>query len=204
MHLKKYYGNYIFLLLTIISFVLALIYKKETIYSYYGIVWAIFALRFNSNFVKEFGLSMKILYDRKLILFLIPTIVLSNSLLVLIKLHFVDDGMQANKDYLLLGFIFFNSVRIFGEEIIFRGFLLIKSFKENNKVFWILNLGQAILFGFIHTFVADNWNGKIAIGIYAFAFSIYVGWLNRKFNSILPSWIIHWMNGLHSLIFIYN
>ena len=104
---------------------------------------------------------------------------------------------------LILVFLFINCIRIFGEEFIFRGFLLIKSLTLEKKHFWLLNIAQGILFGLIHTLVVDKLDSKIVIGTYAFALSVYFGWLNRKFNSILPSFIIHWMNGLQTLVLLY-
>jgi len=202
-HIQKFYGNYIFLVFILFSFALAAIYKKESIYGYYGIAIAIFALLFDNSFAKEFGFSVKVLVNRKLILYLIPSIILSNSLLVIMNNYFPDDGPPFNQNHMILGFIFLNSVRILGEEAMFRGFLLIKSIKEKNQTFWILNLTQAFVFTLIHVLFQDNLTGRLAIGIYGFALSVYFGWLNRKFNSILPSFIIHWMNGLQTLILFY-
>lgn len=101
---------------------------------------------------------------------------------------------------LSLYFIFLNSIRTFGEEFIFRGFLLIKEFKNNNLLFWLLNIAQALLFGFIHSSFVDELISKIIFGMYALLLSTYFGWLNRKFDSLLLSWIIHWMNGIQTLI----
>jgi membrane protease YdiL (CAAX protease family) len=203
MHFKKYCGNYLFLLFIIISFILATNFNKETIYAYYGIAVIIFLLGFKSSYAKELGFSFKILVDREIILFLIPSILLSNFFLFIIDKISKDTGIPYNNSYLILGFIFFNSIRILGEEIIFRGILLIKDFKIDNVYFWLANICQALVFSFIHASIPDNLISKIMLGCYAFALSIYFGWLNRKFNSILPSWIIHWMNGLQTIIFTY-
>ncbi len=202
-HLQKFYGNYIFLIFILFSFALAVIYKKENIYGYYIFAIVLFALLFDSSYAKEFGFSIKVLLDRKLILYLIPSVILSNFLLACMNKYIPENGPLFNQNHMLLGFIFLNSIRILGEETIFRGFLLIKSIKENNQTFWILNLTQAVVFSLIHAFFMDSLRGKIAFGTFVFALSIYFGWLNRKFNSILPSFIIHWMNGLQTLIFFY-
>ncbi len=203
---KKYYKNYLFLVFILGSFVLSTIYQKQGLQVYYVIALAVFILSFtNFSFIKELGLSFKILKDKKTYIYIIPVIVLSNIFLFFIEKYFLDTETQLiNNDpkyKLILAFSFINCIRIFGEEFIFRGFLLIKRIKDNNKLFWLLNIVQAIIFGSIHTLFVDGLISKIVVGIYALALSVYFGWLNRKFNSILPSWLVHWMNGLHILLF---
>ena len=208
-HLKKYYKNYLFLLFIMGSFVLSTIYEKKGINIYYVIALVVFILGFtNCSFIKELGLSFKTLKDKKTYIFIIPVIILSNFLLVLIQKKYMYGGnLSIKSDFnynLLLSFLFIASIRILGEEFIFRGFLLIKSLNQNNKLFWLLNIAQAIIFSFIHTTFVDELNSKIVFGSYVFVLSVYFAWLNRKFNSILPSFIVHWMNGLGTFIFTYN
>jgi membrane protease YdiL (CAAX protease family) len=115
----------------------------------------------------------------------------------------VSEAQNSNSDplnLLLLSFFFFNSIRTFGEELIFRAFLLIKDIQSNNLIFWSLNIVQAFLFSFIHYHFAHELTCKIVFGIYVFVLSVYFGWVNRKFDSIIPSWTIHWMNGLQTLL----
>jgi membrane protease YdiL (CAAX protease family) len=115
----------------------------------------------------------------------------------------VSEVQDSNKNpfsLLLLGFFFFNSIRTFGEEFIFRAILLFKDFKRNNLFFWGLNFIQAFLFSLIHYYIADDLTSRIVFTVYVFFLSVYFGWLNRKFNSLIPSWTIHWMNGLQTLI----
>jgi hypothetical protein len=81
---------------------------------------------------------------------------------------------------------------------------LFQRIKNNKTLFWFLNLSQSFLFCLIHTLVTDAVIAKIAIGLYVFTISVYFGWLNNKFNSILPSWMIHWMNGIQTLLFAYG
>ena len=72
--------------------------------------------------------------------------------------------------------------------------------KSKKILFWLLNSSQALIFCYIHSLFVDELISKIVFGGYVFILSIYFGWLNRKFNSLLPSWIIHWMNGILAII----
>jgi membrane protease YdiL (CAAX protease family) len=113
-----------------------------------------------------------------------------------------QNGKSDPLPILLLSFFFFNSIRTFGEEFIFRAFLLIKVIHHNNFIFWGLNIVQAFLFSLIHYYFVNELSGKIVFGIYVFVLSAYFGLLNRKFNSVIPSWTIHWMNGLQTLLIV--
>jgi hypothetical protein len=172
---------------------------------YYIIATIIFILGFTKYSVKkDLGLSFKLLKDRTFYYYQIPVIILSNLILFLIfKNSLVSEAQNSNKDslfFLLLSFFFFNSIRTFGEEFIFRAFLLIKDIKNNNLIFWGLNIVQAFLFSLIHYYFVHELTTKIVFGVYVFVLSVYFGWLNKKFNSIIPSWTIHWLNGLQTLI----
>ena len=69
-HLKKYYKNYLFILFVIGSFVLSTIYEKKGHTPYYVIAIVVFILGFtNFSFIKELGLSFKILKDKKTYIF---------------------------------------------------------------------------------------------------------------------------------------
>ena len=204
-HLIKYFKNYIFILFVIGSFVLYLANNKTGLEIYYIIAILIFILGFTKYSIKQvLGLSSKLLKDRTFYYYLIPIILLSNLILILIfKNSLVSETQNSNSDplsLLLLSFFFFNSIRIFVEEFIFRAFLLIKEIQSNNLIFWSLNIVQAFLFSFIHYHFAHELTSKIIFGIYVFVLSVYFGWVNRKFNSIIPSWTIHWMNGLQTLL----
>lgn len=204
-HLNKYFKNYIFIFFVVCSFVLYLASNKTGLEIYYIIATNIFILGFTKYSVKkDLGLSLKLLKDRIFYFYQIPVIILSNLILFLIfKNTLVSEAQNSNRDSLflvLLSFFFFNSIRTFGEEFIFRAFLLFKVFKSNNLIFWGLNIVQAFLFSLIHYYFAQELTNKIVFGVYVFVLSVYFGWLNRKFNSLIPSWTIHWMNGLQTLI----
>jgi hypothetical protein len=172
---------------------------------YYIIAILICILGFTKySFNKELGLSFNLFKNRNFYFYQIPVIILSNLFLFLIfKDTLITDAQDGKSDpipILFLNFFFFNSIRIFGEEIIFRAFLLIKVIQRNSFIFWGLNIVQAFLFSLIHYYLANELSDKIAFGIYVFVLSAYFGWLNRKFNSVIPSWTIHWMNGLQTLL----
>ena len=204
-HLIKYFKNYIFILFVVGSFLLSLEYNKTGLELYYIIATLIFILGFIKYSInKDLGLSFKLLKDRIFYFYQIPVIIFSNlTLFLIVRNSLVSETQNSNSVpflLLLISFFFFNSIRTFGEEFIFRAFLLTKDIKSNHTYFWILNIVQAFLFSFIHYSFANEMTSKIVLGIYAFVLSVYCGWLNRKFNSIIPSWTIHWMNGLQTLI----
>jgi len=207
-HFEKYYKNYLLILFVIGSYILNTIYRKRGLDVYYIIALIIIILGFTKfTLIKDLGLSFAILKNKKLYIFLIPTVILSNILLFLIRKYFIGGEIEVETNEsifkLILVFLFLNSVRIFGEEILFRGFLLVKDFKTDYLLFWKLNIGQALFFSLIHSLFNDDLTSKIVLGSFTFISSIYFGWLNRKFDSLLPSWIIHWMNGIQILIIAY-
>lgn len=69
-----------------------------------------------------------------------------------------------------------------GEELLCRGLTL----KFANKAFgnfWVANVLQAIVFGVLHA----NW----VQGIYAFLIGLALGWMTKRYNSIIPAMICH-------------
>jgi membrane protease YdiL (CAAX protease family) len=199
------FKNNIYILFVLGSFILYSAFNKTGLEVYYIIAVLIYISGFTKYSIqKDLGLSFKLLKDKSFYFYQIPVILTSNLILFLIlKNSFQCETHNSNSEplsLLLLSFIFFNSIRTFGEEFIFRAFLLIKVIQSNNVIFWCLNIVQAFLFSLIHYYIAHELTSKIIFGIYVFILSVYFGWLNRKFNSIIPSWTIHWMNGLQTLI----
>lgn len=203
--------DYLCLLFVIISFFLYNYENRQGLSIYYFLIISVFIiLKFSEEgFINFFGFSLK--GQRKKIgsfVFIIGlTMIVSNVLLFKIKTIFLNSE-SAYKNYFdydyLYTFLIFNTVRIFGEELIFRGFLLIKEIKENNSLFWLLNFAQAALFALIHSFFIDEIIEKLVFTSYVFVFSVLVGWLNRKYSSLFPSWLIHLGNGLQNFIFIFT
>ncbi len=142
----------------------------------------------------------------KFILSLIVIIVISNILLSAIQAYVFKESFELKKsfdtEYLSL-FLIIKPVRIFGEEIIFRGLLLNKYIKSNKWAFWITNVMQAALFAYIHSLFTEDISSKIIFGAYAFVFSVFGGWLNNKYNSLLPSILMHWGNGIQEFFFLF-
>ena len=200
--------DYLVLLFLSLSFYLYLIENKQGLSFYYFLIVIVFIIfKFNENgFIKWLsqgihgkGISFALIVGM--------SILLSNVLLFYIQTRFLKAEFAPKKyfdqDYLFT-FLIFNSVRIFGEELIFRGFLLIKGIKENNVRFWLLNFVQAILFASIHSLFNENNFGNFVFTIDVFIFSIFIGWLNRRFNSLLPSWLLHFGNGIQNFFFIFT
>jgi membrane protease YdiL (CAAX protease family) len=102
----------------------------------------------------------------------------------------------------VLGYFAFKGIRIFVEESVFRGFLLVPGISGSNRVFWIANLSQALVFAVVHLLIPNAPLHHYALGMFAFVSSLVYGLLNRRAGSLLPSWIIHLTNGvLGSLVF---
>lgn len=68
------------------------------------------------------------------------------------------------------------------EELAFRGVTMHWAKKFSNK-FWVVNLIQAFLFGFVHL--------NIVQGTYAFLLGLFLGYVANKYNSLWPSILGH-------------
>ncbi len=210
-YLLKNLFDYLFLLFLVISYILYTTEDRQGLSFYYFLIIPVFViLKFSKDgFINFFGFSLK--GQRQKIgsfVFMVGlSMIVSNVLLFKIRTVFLDSGFayknSFDSDYLYT-FLIFNTVRIFGEELIFRGFLLIKKIKENNSLFWLLNFTQAALFALLHSLFNDEIIGKLVFTSNVFVFSVLVGWLNRKYSSVLPSWFIHLGNGLQNFIFIFT
>lgn len=71
-----------------------------------------------------------------------------------------------------------------GEELLCRG-LALKFAEKSFGKFWIANVMQALLFGVLHA----NW----VQGIYAFGIGLFLGWLVKRYKTILPAMLVHFV-----------
>lgn len=210
-YIRKNLIDYLFILLLIISFYLYLNENIQGLFAYYVIIFGVMAaLKLTKEgFVNLCSLSFEKEQNKKFVSFvllIVTSILISNILLYIIQSRFLNEHYTTKKyfDYnFAYEFFIFNTVRIFGEELIFRGFLLIESIRRDKRIFWWLNLLQAVIFSLIHSFFVEELTSKLVFTCYVFLFSIFAGWINRKYNSLFPSWIIHWANGILNFIYIY-
>jgi membrane protease YdiL (CAAX protease family) len=77
---------------------------------------------------------------------------------------------------------------------VFRGVILKKA--KNIMPFYAANIIQAILFGLIHL----NW----IQGLYAFPIGILLGYITRRYRSIIPSIILHALLNGYSVLHLAN
>ncbi len=89
----------------------------------------------------------------------------------------------------------------FGEELLFRGFLLLDSIHSHPRAFWIANALQATLFTWIHLAVNLAPGAKRIFVPFVFAFAFGLAALNRTRRSLLPSTLIHATGGTFIEIF---
>jgi membrane protease YdiL (CAAX protease family) len=215
MELKNYTKNltdYLFLLFMGFSFWQCVKEDQTNILLYYFILVIIFVVvKGTKNGVTGvFTLHFKLQNGKKNYfagaLLILASIIVSITILYLYdtKVENIHYNLRSHFDYkYAFMFFIFNPVRILGEETIFRGLLLMGNIRNDNKLFWILNFVQATVFSMIHSLMVDDLTGKLVFTTYVFCFSIFVGWLNRKFNSILPGYLIHWCNGILRFIFLF-
>lgn len=78
-----------------------------------------------------------------------------------------------------------------GEEILCRGIILYYGEKALPK-FWIANVLQALMFGIMHF----NW----VQGIYAFFIGLFLGHLKKRYQSIVPCMVLHFVVNLLSAL----
>ena len=76
-----------------------------------------------------------------------------------------------------------------GEEFLCRG-VIMEYFRRSFGKFWIANIVQALLFGFLHM----NW----VQGVYAFAGGLVLGFVAKACGTVLASMIIHFTLNLSS------
>lgn len=72
-----------------------------------------------------------------------------------------------------------------GEELCFRGLTMRFAERAFPKHFWIANIWQAFLFGLLHM----NW----VQGVYAFGGGLVLGWIAKRYGSILPAIVMHFV-----------
>ena len=80
-----------------------------------------------------------------------------------------------------------------GEELLCRGLTMKYAEKAFGK-FWVANVLQAIVFGVMHA----NW----VQGIYAFLIGIALGYMTKKYKSIIPAMICHFVVNFSSSTWI--
>src|ERR1035437_4627720 len=215
MELKNYKKNltdYLFLLFMGFSFWQCLKANQINILLYYVIlIFVFFLIKATENGITGvFTLQFKPKNGKKN--YLSGVLLILASITASITLLYLIDNKVLNTHYTIKNyfdykyaftFFIFNPIRILGEETIFRGYLLIDDVRNNNKIFWVSNFAQATVFSIIHCGMVEGLTSKLVFTSYVFCFSIFVGWLNRKYNSILPSWLIHWCNSFLHFFFIF-
>ena len=193
--LKKY-----FLFLFYISIVMFHLFTKEPGESFDGnaIGWSIIIFvpfvimsLVKVSPIKFFSLSLDKLTG-KLFLCVLPFFLLNNFFFFYKTLMGEDFTVRSITLFLILKFLFTTiHIRTFGEEFVFRGFLLSDKIKNNPKRFWIANFSQSLIFTSLHAIAPLPIIHRIIVVIFTFCLSLLWGVLNRKFNSLFPSWIIH-------------
>lgn len=78
-----------------------------------------------------------------------------------------------------------------GEELLCRGIILYYANKSLPR-FWMANALQALMFGIMHF----NW----IQGVYAFCIGLFLGYLKKRYNSIVPCMILHLVVNLLSAL----
>jgi len=162
-----------------------------------GIVFAVLYLTKNSP-ISLFGLRLENLKGR-MFLWILPFILFNNGFLFVLD-HFLlgeEFSVRPFDVMVLLRYLFsLSHIRTFGEEMIFRGFLLSRTISSSRKLFWTMNIFQAAVFTFLHALIPMPLTVRLVFCIFVFLFSITIGLLNQRFNSLFPSWLIHSTNGI--------
>lgn len=124
--------------------------------------------------------------------------VMSNTT-VLIQQHFFPDIVEQyeqmaelsgmNKNFIMI--LSASCLAPVGEELLCRGVTLM--YFRKSVPFWIANIIQSLIFGIMHM----NW----VQGTYAFLIGLILGYAVKKYNSIIPSVMIHFfVNTVTSVI----
>jgi len=191
---KGFFKKY-FLFLYYISIVVFHLFTKEPGESLDGnaIVWSIIIFvpfvimsLVKISPIKFFGLSLDKLTG-KLFLWVLPFFIFNNIFFFFFYKTLLgeDFTVRSVNLFLVLKYLFTTiHIRTFGEEFVFRGFLLSDKIKNNPKRFWIANFSQALIFTSLHALVPLPIIHRIIVVIFTFCLSILWGVLNRKFNSL--------------------
>jgi membrane protease YdiL (CAAX protease family) len=148
--------------------------------------------------VRLFGLSLDKLSGR-LFLYILPVFLVSNVFLVILDLVLSGSAFKPRSFSMpaLLNSLFpIGQIRAFGEELVFRGFLLSKTVSGDKRTFWAANVTQTLIFTSLHALIPMALGPKIVLILFVVTISILYGILNRRFQSLLPSAILHSTNGL--------
>lgn len=147
--------------------------------------------------VRLFGLSADNLFW-KMLLYILPMFLFTNAYLIYLQKALGESpAVKSFTVVALLKVLFpFAHVAKFGEELVFRGFLLSRTVSANKKLWWSANVAQAVVFAGIHALVPMPLGTRIVFVAFVVALGLIYGLLNRKFQSLLPSAILHGTNGL--------
>lgn len=203
--LKNYF--LILLYLLIVAFHLAMkgpdkkFYDEAVTYSVIIAVPLVVLFLIKKSPVHLFGLSLDKL-SVKLFLSILPLILLNNVFLFVFEKSLGERFTLRPFSLLILLKYLLNTghIRTFGEELVFRGFLLSRDIKKDLRIFWAANIFQAAVFAFLHALIPVSVFHRLVLSLYIFSLSLVFGVLNRKFDSLFPSWIIHSTSGIFSLI----
>jgi len=201
--MKKYLPDITLLSAILLSLICFLLIETKAIGLYYIIILGVFIVLK----VRGFNLIEIVQCTPKTVLIFITVSsfsILSLFLLETLILNKTWSIVKTIDQKILFTFLIFNPVRIFGEELIFRGFLLLKEIKTNNLLFWIFNILQSIIFATIHYFFMDTPDSRIIFFVIVFLLSIIFGVMNKKCSSLLPSFLIHWLNGLLDIFILFT
>ena len=80
-----------------------------------------------------------------------------------------------------------------GEELVCRGLSLYYAEKAFSR-FWIANVLQAFLFACMH--------GNIIQGSYAFVLGLMLGYLTKRYHSLIPAMLLHFVVNFSSTVFM--
>lgn len=156
------------------------------------------------------GASMRRVFSpRALLMALVIAVGLNFSISCLLQLIYVE-APQLLEDYVELmeksglGINFWANMAAvllapLGEELVFRGVAFfyagkaVSGMKNPRMAFWIANCIQAVLFGVYHM--------NLVQGLYAFFFGLALGYLCRKYHSLIPGMLAHLgFNGMSTLL----
>jgi len=119
-------------------------------------------------------------------------ILLENQLNLSFLPNLLENNIGVNKNNFILVALYITFVNSFLEEFFFRGFAYfsLKNISSEKTA----NIFSALSFALYHVAIIDGWFSLTAtfiIIISLFASGLFFNYLNKKNNSIFPSWIIH-------------
>ena len=184
--------------LIVLSVFVAITLYLNAIAHFFGLTYVLLSLWANRWSWQRFGLLAPVSWSGVIlqaIIFAVLLFVLGNLIVtpLIIKItgvgidYSIVDSIRGNLEYYLLLLLYMWVFAAFGEEFVYRGFLIMRIslvFGDTRTARWLTIIMSAVLFGLAHRY--QGISGMIGVGLYGFFFGVlFITNKNRLWLTIL-------------------